>query len=161
MESVRDSYSRINPDSPWRWVQVYMVIGMFALLASGWSGRLSAPLMFGVLLAAIAAVFIASKRVGAHDAVTVVNRHAEATRSVRANSHPWLSRGMAIIGGLMLASVLVRTFGLPYVPQDERGTLERLIYSPVMPGLSFLTLVVGWRRPWDLKVVEREPHRTH
>jgi hypothetical protein len=157
MEAARDAYSKIKPESPWRWVPVVFVLGMLVLLLGYGFAPQVAERGFGWVLAVLLLLWIVSVvKVGAHDAIIIAQQKAKATGAVRLNSHPVLARTMLAVGCLMFVSLIGVVWFAEYPRHDERDFWQRMLWSPVLPAASCLMVTLGWTRPWDLKVVERK-----
>lgn len=111
---------------------------------------------FSLALLCFVPAFIARYKLGWHANTGVADHHAAATNGVRVNSHPKLVWGMRIIGLSMVVTWIV----LEYAFRDysrEQPLSERVVCNLgfAMTGVYFA--LWSWQRPWDLKVVEREP----
>lgn len=159
--AMTTSYSQINPDSPWRWVPLVVLLPFCGVLfLVDLVGELSVKVEFASLLFVVLLMIVSWFKVGSGDASTVAQVHAEATGGVRVNSHPILSRVVFSLGCVLLAILIVQWIWLDYVPSRERVGLQRLVFATLLAPVSILLLLNGWRRPWDLKVVERDAQRS-
>lgn len=153
----RPEYSRINPDSPWRWVPLYVTVPMLALLAVyGFAPEVAMRAFYWVLVPLFAVLVIAMIKIGAYDAVTIAKQEAKARGSVRVNSHPRLARTILVVGAVLLVLLFGNMLFGKYPHRESWDLWQRLLWSPMLPGTSCLLTAIGWSRPWDLKVVERE-----
>jgi hypothetical protein len=107
---------------------------------------------------AFALIVVSSFKVGSGDAVQVAKREAKRTGGVRVNSYPRIARAMWVIGAVLFCALIANLLFVEYPSRDERTFWQHLLLSPAMPGLSCGLWALGWYRPWDLKVVERETH---
>lgn len=153
----RTAYSRINPDSPWRWVPLYAAFPMLVMLAGDWlAPDLTDRAFYWVLVLLLVALAIALIKVGAYDSASIAKQEAQARGLVRVNSHPRLARTILVVGAVLLVLLFGNLLFGEYPHGESWDLWQRFLWSPMLPGTSCFLTAIGWSRPWDLKVVERE-----
>lgn len=153
------AYSRINPDSPWRWVPMLCGLAWLATLGiltstTGDVGSVE-PICYGLLAVELGLGVIVSFRAGFFG-------HAAAERAwrlrngwVRVQTHRHLALAMKIVGPVLVLAWASRFINLPPATGATSAFLERFAHSTVLGVSGWLITMWGWSRPWDLKVVER------
>ncbi|MBL8857124.1 MAG: hypothetical protein JNL28_01285 [Planctomycetes bacterium] len=150
------SYVDIRPDSPWRWVPLiampFAFVAIDLLMRSSLSEEKSS-LGWGAFIALFLLVASLLRRFSGagYDAAVQQERVSGGRRVV---THPGLALGMLAVGILMIASWIVATVAR----DDLRATpVGWVAHSFAVPAIGVYLALFGLQRPWDLKVVEREP----
>ncbi|MBL8857115.1 MAG: hypothetical protein JNL28_01240 [Planctomycetes bacterium] len=102
----------------------------------------------------ILVVLLASMRkVGASNAVRIAEEHAHETGRVRSSTHRPLAFALIAVG-VTCGLASVASFLVPAFSPTQSAALQRARLS--LGIAAFLLIRWGLRRPWDLKIVERE-----
>lgn len=149
----RPDYSRINPDSPWRWVPLVAMPFVFVAIdlvvrAASTAERHSSYWLLPIVLGVSS---LLRRTPGA--AYEAAVEREKATNGRRIVTRPGLALGMLAVGIVMLGTWIVAT-----VARDdfEATPLAWVPYSFAVPAIGLYLAKFGMERPWDLKVVERE-----
>ena len=157
MMKTMASYSNIKPDSPWRWVGLLCgvaYVSMAVLHGMLWWGTSFNLVALFASIPILILLLASMHKVGASNAVRVAQQHADGTGQVRSSTYRPLAFALTAVGVtcalVCLASLLVPAFDPVQATALQRARLALCI-------AAIMLIRWGERRPWDLKVVEREP----
>jgi hypothetical protein len=157
MEAAHDAYARIKADSPWRWVPVLSMLGIFgALLVDDAISQDGTSAPYWVAALGLSLLFFSWFKVGSGDAVGAAIRHAKATGGERVSSHPTLVLAMRVAGIALISTCITMRFVFRHEHAADRTDMERIVGSLGFYMIALFLTMFGWTRPWDLKVVQRE-----